>query len=149
MLFRSLRVKWVALLSLAPILFSFLAGPIVVKLAILICLLNYLVFFGPSVIAGAKTGHEQQKRRIKVGTWKATRDEALHRCTVCKRTERDGADLEFRISARDAKLQIGPVPFRAFTNGTTVKRFILGSSPGAELDPPLLLLMAGLCPGDG
>ena len=96
-----LRVKWVALLSLVPILISFLAGPIMVKVAILICLLNYLLFFGPLAIAGAKTGHEQQRRRIRFGAGKASSDEALHRCTVCKRTEHDGADLEFRISSRD------------------------------------------------
>jgi hypothetical protein len=96
-----LRVKWVALLSLAPILFSFLAGPLAVKVAILICLLNYLLFFGPMAIAGAKTGHEQQRRKVKFGAGKASPDEPLHRCAVCKRTERDGADLEFRTSARD------------------------------------------------
>ncbi|MBV9998853.1 MAG: hypothetical protein JO015_07035 [Verrucomicrobia bacterium] len=96
-----LRVKWVALLSLAWILFPFLAGPVVVKVAILICLLNYLLFFGPAVIAGARQGREQQKRRIKFGASRGSPEEPLHRCAVCKRTERDGADLEFRTSSRD------------------------------------------------
>ena len=96
-----LRVKWVALLSLAPIVLSLLTGPIVVKVAIVICLLNYLVFFGPLAIAGIKTDRQQQKRRIKFNAGRATPDEPLHRCAVCKRTERDGASLEFRVSGRD------------------------------------------------
>ncbi len=98
------RVKWVALLSLAPTLLSFVAGPLAVKAAIVICLLNYLLFFGPAAVRGAQTGREQQRRRVKFqAATTGPTDDALHRCAVCKRTERDGADLEFRVSGRDGQ----------------------------------------------
>jgi hypothetical protein len=93
------RVKWVALLSLAPILFSFVTGPIIVKVAIVVCLLNYLLFFGPAAVRQTKLGREQQKRRIKSGSRSGPSDDPLHQCVVCKRTERDGADLEFRVAS--------------------------------------------------
>jgi hypothetical protein len=93
-----LRVKWVALLSLAPILLALLLGPLVTKAAIVISLLNYFLFFGPLAFSRARERSNVQKRRIKFAAKSIPADEPLHRCAVCKRTEADAPELEFRVS---------------------------------------------------
>jgi hypothetical protein len=93
-----LRVKWVALISLVPTLLALLFGPLVTKAAIVISLLNYFLFFGPTAFSQARQRSSVQKRRMKFAAKSLPSDEPLHRCAVCKRTELDGPDLEFRVS---------------------------------------------------
>lgn len=93
-----LRVKWVALISLFPILLALLFGPLVTKAAILISLLNYFLFFGPLAFSQARARSSVQKRRIKFAAKSMPSEEPLHHCAVCKRTELDGPELEFRVS---------------------------------------------------
>ena len=97
-----LRVKWLALISLVPILFTFLFAPLLVKITIVISFLNYVVFFAPVAISNARHGRDVQKRRMKFTAGSVPVDDPLHRCSVCKRTERDDAELEFRV-ARDGE----------------------------------------------
>jgi hypothetical protein len=93
-----LRVKWVALISLVPTLLALLFGPLVTKAAIVVSLLNYFLFFGPTAFSQARQRSSVQKRRIKFAAKSLPSDEPLHRCAICKRTELDGPDLEFRVS---------------------------------------------------
>jgi hypothetical protein len=93
-----LRVKWVALLSFAPLLFTFLFSPLATKAAIVISLLNYLLFFGPAAFNRARNRSETRKRRVQFAAKSVPEDEPLHRCVVCHRTERDPGDLDFRVS---------------------------------------------------
>jgi len=97
-----LKVKWLALFSLVLILLAFVYSPLVGKTAIVISLLNYILFFAPMAISNARHNRDVQKRRLKFASGSVPVDEPLHRCAVCKRTERDDAELEFRV-ARDGE----------------------------------------------
>jgi hypothetical protein len=105
-----LRVKWVALLSFAPLLFTFILSPLVTKAAILICLFNYLLFFGPGAFNRARNRSERQRRRVQFAANSLPEDEPLHRCVVCHRSERDSADLEFRVSGDGQEYCIEHLP---------------------------------------
>lgn len=97
-----LKIKWVALIMLVPTLLAFVYSPLVGKTAIVISLLNYILFFAPMAISNARHNRDVQKRRLKFAAGSVPVDEPLHRCAVCKRTERDDAELEFRV-ARDGE----------------------------------------------
>ena len=96
-----LKVKWVALFSLAPLLLELALGSLTTKAAILVSFLNYFVFFGPAAVQKLRHGTTVNLRRRKFES-KAAAEETIHRCFICKRTEKDSPDLEFRV-ARDGE----------------------------------------------
>jgi hypothetical protein len=92
-----LKVKWLALLSLAPLMLELVLGSLATKASILVCFLNYVVFFAPTMLTNLQTRAENGTRRRKFAS-KSVPDDTLHRCAVCKRTEKDNPDLEFRVA---------------------------------------------------
>jgi hypothetical protein len=104
------RVKWLAIISLLPLLFVFLVGDWLDKIAIIISLLNYVVFFFPSAISGVRERRQVQGRRMKFSADSVRSDEPLHQCVVCKRTERDDAELEFRVSSNGEEYCLEHLP---------------------------------------
>jgi hypothetical protein len=102
MLFIPIKVKWMALISLAPILLMFVQSDIVTQIAMVISLLNYVLFFAPIAVSNARHSRDVQKCRLKFAAGSVPADEPLHRCVVCKRSERDDPELEFRV-ARDGE----------------------------------------------
>jgi hypothetical protein len=92
-----LKVKWLAFLSLAPLMLELVLGSLATKAAILVSFLNYFVFFAPTALTNLQSRAETGTRRRKFES-KSSGDETLHRCAVCKRTEKDNPDLEFRVA---------------------------------------------------
>jgi hypothetical protein len=72
--------------------------------------MNYVVFFLPSAISGARHRRQVQGRRMKFTSDSVRSDEPLHQCVVCKRTERDDADLEFRVSSNGEEYCLEHLP---------------------------------------
>jgi len=72
--------------------------PLAVKIAALISLVNYFIFFGGSFIQDVKVRNKVHKKRKQFHTSKVIRPEqfTIHRCTVCGITERDNPDMDFR-----------------------------------------------------
>ncbi|HZC34574.1 MAG TPA: hypothetical protein VE242_03115 [Chthoniobacterales bacterium] len=104
------RVKWLALISLLPLLFVFFIGDWLDKIAIVFSFLNYAVFFFPAAIAGARQHRKAQGRRMRFNADSVRADEPLHQCAVCKRTERDNPDLEFRVSSNGEEYCLEHLP---------------------------------------
>jgi hypothetical protein len=96
--FLPLKVKWLALLSLAPLLLELILGSLATKAAILVSFLNYFIFFAPGVLTNLQARAETGVRRPKFEP-SSLGGETLHRCAVCKRTEKDGPELEFRVAS--------------------------------------------------
>ncbi|GAB4165684.1 MAG: hypothetical protein Fur0032_02550 [Terrimicrobiaceae bacterium] len=89
------KLKWVALLSLAfPWGLLFLTGPIGMKAVIIVCLGNYLLFFGPAFLARFKG---ERLRAVRMKKFEAVQD-TLHRCEVCGVTEVSDPHVEFRVA---------------------------------------------------
>jgi len=94
-----LKIKWLARIYLALLLYYFLVGTLATKMDIVATLANYVIFFGPQIWKSAGHRMEVTQRRKRFEKESASGDTALHRCTVCDRTDITNPDLEFRVSA--------------------------------------------------
>jgi hypothetical protein len=104
-----LKIKWLAFFSLAMLLIPLFGGPLSTKLAILVSFLNYFVFFGPMAYAKLRDRTATDIRRRKFES-KTSAEETLHRCVVCKRTEKDNPELEFRVSRNGEEYCLDHLP---------------------------------------
>jgi membrane associated rhomboid family serine protease len=91
------KLKWLAAFSAIYPLLLFVAVGLGGKLAILISLANYLLFFGPAFL---KQRAESTRNAARLARFQAAQaaDETMHRCVQCGRTEVSDPDLEFRVS---------------------------------------------------
>ncbi len=97
--FFPLKLKWVALISLVyPWGFLFVGGGIATQLSILVCLVNYLAFFGPQLFRQARDRRSTHTRRARFEAAKLDVAAALHRCEACGITEMSNPDADFRVT---------------------------------------------------
>ncbi|MBS0658189.1 MAG: hypothetical protein JSR82_08080 [Verrucomicrobia bacterium] len=100
------RVKWLALISAVMLLLMFFTGGWLVKVWLLLCYVNYLVFFGPEWVSRLRHSREtaQRRNRFESARREMERDQpTMHACAVCGRTELSNPELEFRVSGLDEK----------------------------------------------
>lgn len=99
-----LRVKWIALASLIWVLMMALDGENAMRLAIVVSLGNYLLFFSSVWVRQWREQGKiaERQKEFQLAVQPDEEDETLHRCKVCGRTELTSADLEFRV-ARDGE----------------------------------------------
>lgn len=93
------RIKWMALFMVGMILFNPLAalilhGVFVPILGPALGFLNYLIFFGPGLW---RRNAAQPRRAARFKEKVQGGPAAIHRCTVCGKTELDNPQLEFRF----------------------------------------------------
>jgi len=93
------KIKWVALFSLVFPASVLLFGPLAEKMAVVMCLGNYLLFFAPAYFKGTLASHKTRERRQRFESSKLPADAALHSCAVCGATERTHPDTEFRVAS--------------------------------------------------
>lgn len=106
------RIKWVALFSLAFPILSVLGATLAAKLGVVLCLGNYILFFGPGALRGAQASKENRSRRQKFEAAKLSADAALHACSVCGATEVSHPDADFRVSADGHEYCTDHLPIR-------------------------------------
>jgi hypothetical protein len=92
------KVKWMAWFSGFGLLIGFVFGEWAYRLALLVALANFFVFFGKEIFQDAVQRRDVQTRRSRFEKAQIPDDEALHRCEVCGRTENVAPDLEFRVA---------------------------------------------------
>ncbi len=97
-----LKVKWIAWGTAAFILMGFVGGPWSYRVAVIAALANYFIFFGRDIIQEARHRQEVSGRRRRFEKEVRSEEEAMHRCSVCGRTELVAPDLDFRV-ARDGE----------------------------------------------
>jgi len=102
------QVRWLAWLSLALMVYSVISEPLLIWL-VFPTLLPYAIWVLPDFIKNRKGLVEAAARRRKFEAT-ATPEDAFHRCTVCKRTEKDDDDLEFRTYADGTEYCVEHLP---------------------------------------
>lgn len=98
-----IKIKWMGLVYAAYILYAFVMGNFVIRVAIGASLLNFVVFFLSSRNLKPYTPKEQaRKRKYKQQSrpHMTYANGARHRCAVCGRTELDDPNLEFRYCSK-------------------------------------------------
>ena len=104
-----IKMKWMALIALVPIVLGLISGSILTRTAIIAAMVNFLIFFG--LTRGFKTFvprgiHKPIKRRstftraVSDAKRASVSDATQHKCAVCGKTELDGDDLEFRYCSK-------------------------------------------------
>jgi hypothetical protein len=93
-----LRLKWVALISVAIFALAFIQGTGGTRAAILVTFANYFIFFGPTFLRNSAEARKIAARRAKFEIAKQP-DGTLHCCETCGRTEVSNPDLDFRVSS--------------------------------------------------
>ncbi|WP_109708779.1 hypothetical protein [Faecalicatena contorta] len=98
-----IKIKWMALVYAAFILYDLVRGNMVTRVAIIASLLNFIVFF----FSSRNTKPYTPKERARKADFKKQsrphmtyQNGARHRCAVCGRTELDDPTLEFRFCSK-------------------------------------------------
>jgi membrane associated rhomboid family serine protease len=92
------KVKWLAWVSAALLLFGFLTSPNSYRMALVAAFANYLLFFGPDLVRAARQRQQTAHRRQRFEATSRSEEESLHRCATCGATESTNPNLEFRVS---------------------------------------------------
>jgi hypothetical protein len=93
-----IRVKWLALITLAMVGFSFFVGDLGAKAAIGIAFGNYLLFFAGHLVGLARGRQLQMKQAVRRTSFRPPpeRDanaESGRACAICHARQADGADI--------------------------------------------------------
>jgi hypothetical protein len=93
------KIKWLAWISAAFLLVGFVGSPNAYRVALIVSLSNYLIFFGPEIIHNARHRRGVAKRREKFEIQSRSDEEPLHHCATCGATELTNPNLDFRVSS--------------------------------------------------
>jgi len=113
LLFPPIPIRWLAWILLALMLVNFATASTAYQMALLAAMANYALFLGPEIIAQARQGREVTTRRRRFAEASLPSDEALHRCSVCSRSEQGNPDLEFRVGRDGNEYCMEHLPRRA------------------------------------
>ena len=103
-----IKMKWMALISLAYIIFDLVQGSALTRTEIIAALVNFFIFFGmtrgfkammPKIIK-RPINRRPTTIRAPQGSPIAKPGKPRHKCAVCGKTELDGDDLEFRYCSK-------------------------------------------------
>lgn len=110
----SVRMKWIALLSLLGLLMQMADGSTAERLMIVVALSNYLLFFGREWVRLWREQGRARKRQQKfqLDSKVISEDEALHHCKVCGRTEVTAPETEFRVAVDGEEYCLAHLPSR-------------------------------------
>ena len=95
-----IKVKWLGILDLVVMAYTFFVGDVITKFSVGAALINIAIFY----LTFRRLGHLRPKQIIrraryvqKVQTAKAA---TKHKCAICGQTEEDNPDLEFRFCSK-------------------------------------------------
>lgn len=91
-----IKVKYLAMFSGFWIFFNLAVSPLYMKIATLLSVANYLIFFGPDLLKTMKGNYHNHKRRSEFKSKFQQPEGARHTCSICKKTEISHPELEFR-----------------------------------------------------
>ena len=97
-----IKIKWLAWLDAAYILYDLVRGNWAIRTVIIASLLNFIIFFLATrnfSSISPKEVHRRQQFQKAVHP-KMAPGITKHKCAVCGRTEKDGDDLEFRFCSK-------------------------------------------------
>jgi hypothetical protein len=107
------RVKWIALVSFALLLMQLAVPSVANRLAILVSLANYALFFGPDWVSYWRQHGKTALRQQQFQAAQQQEEEAtLHHCKVCGRTEATSPDLDFRVAGDGEEYCLAHLPSR-------------------------------------
>ncbi|MFQ9801589.1 MAG: rhomboid family intramembrane serine protease [Clostridia bacterium] len=106
-----IKVKWLGILSGGLLILQFITSNSLSSRAfIIVAMLNYILFFGPQLVAKIKAARRRQKFTQAVNSsrspytspskGKVINDVPFHKCHVCGKTELDDPNMQFRYCSK-------------------------------------------------
>ncbi|MBQ2276870.1 MAG: hypothetical protein II331_09535 [Lachnospiraceae bacterium] len=94
------KIKWLAYVDVAFLLVAFFLGGIGTKIAIVVSLLNFILFYFATRNYKKYSPKEVKRKKKFKKQVKTATNGARHQCYICKRTELDDSNLEFRFCSK-------------------------------------------------
>lgn len=116
-----MKIKWLAWISAALLMFGFVTGPLSYKVAMIVAFSNFFLFFGPELFTQARQRKQVTERRKRFEVQTRSDSEPLHKCAVCGTTELSDPNREFRVSRDGEEYCIEHLP-SATAAATTAQR---------------------------
>jgi hypothetical protein len=91
-----IKMKWVAALSAGMTAFVVMGNPALL-FPVLLAHLNFFIAFGPGFLSERARMAQVASRRSRFDSAKPAQGTFFHQCSVCKKTELDDAQLDFRV----------------------------------------------------
>lgn len=95
------KVKYLAFIDILLLAYQFINGDLSSRVLIVLSLLNFLIFFGSSLLHSRPTSTQKQfkaqKKELKQGPPIRV---AFHKCSICGKTELTDPDMEFRYCSK-------------------------------------------------
>ncbi len=88
------KVKYLAWLNWAFIALAVLTAPLAGKVAALVSISNYFLFFGNDIVSGIRQNRSVYHRRKRFSP--PRQKQTIHRCAVCNMSEKDDPQMDFR-----------------------------------------------------
>jgi hypothetical protein len=93
------KIKWLALLTWIGYFFTMAFGSWSSRMLVLASVSNFLIFFGKDLFLKMRSNRWRMERRAREI---ATKNDPIHRCTVCGITDKDDVTMEFRYCTKCA-----------------------------------------------
>lgn len=94
-----IKVKYLALLNWIYIGFTVIFRPLPDKLAAIVSVINYFIFFGKDAVIRSKMRRTSYYNRRRFQS-KIPKKDYIHKCTICGITEKDNPNMEFRYCSK-------------------------------------------------
>lgn len=97
-----IKMKYLAILDVVYLLWEMIAGSWGTRVVIICSLMNVIVFFLSTRNYHTYSPKEVHRKQVYKKQVRQPAGISKHKCAVCGRTEKDGADLEFRFCSKCA-----------------------------------------------
>lgn len=95
-----IKMKWMAYVYGAILLFNFFVSGVETKVAIVASLLNFILFFFSTRNYKRISPHEIRRKKMYHQEINRANSITKHKCAICGRTEKDDETLEFRFCSK-------------------------------------------------
>lgn len=97
--FIPVKMKYLAWLDWLFFGYTILTAPMPLKIAAIVAIVNYLIFFGKDIFMNTKNSGKSYYKRKKFNS-DLPKKASIHKCTICGITEKDDPMMEFRYCSK-------------------------------------------------
>ncbi len=95
-----IKAKWMGIVDAVWMAFMLISSNAAGRTAILASFMNFLIFFLSTRNYHQVSPREIHRKQVYRQQMRQAQNVTRHKCAICGRTERDGADLEFRFCSK-------------------------------------------------
>jgi len=95
------KIKYLAFIRVAFMVYTLIVGPFSSRIMILLTVAAFLLFYSQEIFYRVKNRGASQIRKVSYQKKiSSTKKDTIHKCEICKMTEKDNPDIEFRYCSK-------------------------------------------------